>query len=248
MPSSELIDATVSWLSRHDYAHRGLHDRRRGCPENSLAAFEAAIAAGFGIELDVRASSDGEAIVFHDDTLFRLTGIHGTVRSVTAAELGKIRLKGAAETIPTLDTVLALVKSRAPILIELKREGASAALERAVAAALVGYRGLVAVMSFEPQSIAWFAEHAPNHWRGHVTKQWPPRLLSGKATLDRWRRLVALAPGRPHFFACDIRTLQQRFHPAGFPFPLLTWTVQREAQRERAKSLGAAIIFERLRP
>ena len=90
--------------------HRGYHDRRHGIIENSLAAFGAAIAAGYGIELDVLLSRDGVVMVFHDDTLDRVTDRHGPVAALTAAELGRIVLTGSNDTIPTLAAVLELAK------------------------------------------------------------------------------------------------------------------------------------------
>jgi glycerophosphoryl diester phosphodiesterase len=60
-------------------AHRGLHDRTAGVIENSPAAFAAAIAAGYGIEMDIQRSADVEAMVFHDHELPRLTGAPGLV-------------------------------------------------------------------------------------------------------------------------------------------------------------------------
>ena len=101
-------------------AHRGLHDRAAGVIENSRAAVSAAVEAGYGIEIDLQLSADGEAMVFHDDELFRLTGESGPVRDRTAAALGAIELEGGGETIPTLAEILALVAGRAPLLIEAK--------------------------------------------------------------------------------------------------------------------------------
>ena len=86
-----------------DYAHRGLHGGGRA--ENSLSAFKAAADAGFAIELDVRLSSDGVLMVFHDDTLDRMTEVTGRVDSVTAKELSALTLGGTEDTIPTFAEV-----------------------------------------------------------------------------------------------------------------------------------------------
>ena len=147
-------------------AHRGLW-RSGGAPENSLAAFEAACKAGFGIELDVRLSADGEAMVFHDDTLERLTASAGLVEEQTADELQALRLLGSCETIPTLEEVLALIDGRAPLLVELKTPpGQEGLLERRVAEVLSDYAGPVAVLSFNVDALAWLAAHAPALRRG----------------------------------------------------------------------------------
>ena len=147
-------------------AHRGLW-RSGGAPENSLAAFEAACKAGFGIELDVRLSADGEAMVFHDDTLERLTASAGMVEEQTADELQALRLLGSCEMIPTLEEVLTLIDGRAPLLVELKTPaGQEGLLERRVAEVLSGYAGPVAVLSFNVEALAWLAAHAPALRRG----------------------------------------------------------------------------------
>lgn len=159
-------------------AHRGYHDRAAGRPENSRAAFAAAIAAGYGIECDVQLSADGRAMVFHDHDLGRLTPERGPVRQRSAAELGRIPLRGAeGEGIPTLPEVLHLVAGRTALLVEIKdQDGAMGPavgeLEAAVAADLRGYGGPVAVMSFNPHAVAAFAERAPKVARGLTTSAW----------------------------------------------------------------------------
>ena len=156
-------------------AHRALHDRAGGVIENSPGAFRAAVAAGYAIECDLQLSSDGKAIVFHDYDLDRLTGQTGPVRDRSAAELSDISLSGSDDTIPTLGDMLALVGGRVPLLIELKDQSRNLSstgigpLERAVAAALAGYDGPVAVMSFNPASIREMARLAPDIPRGLTT-------------------------------------------------------------------------------
>ena len=140
-------------------AHRALHDSAAGRPENSRAAVRAAVAAGYGIEIDVQLSSDGQAMVFHDEDLDRLTSDCGPVRARTAAELGRTRLRDAEDGIPTLPEVLALIGGRVPLLIEIKDQTLTMSetdgrLEAATAAALASYTGPVAVMSFNPHAVA----------------------------------------------------------------------------------------------
>lgn len=107
------------------FAHRGLHDARAGRIENSRAAVAAAVEAGFGIEIDVQGSADGEAMVFHDDTLDRLTAMRGPVRGRSAAELRAIALSDGGGSIPTLSEILDIVAGRAPLLVEIKDQGGS---------------------------------------------------------------------------------------------------------------------------
>lgn len=162
-------------------AHRGLHDETRGCIENSLSAFSAAISAGYGIELDVQRSADDVAVVFHDDDMDRLTEASGAFRDYSAASLGRMVLRGSTDTIPTLKEVLALVDGRVPLLIEIKEnwntmEDTDGILEQAVAAELAGYSGPVAVMAFNPNCIAHMARLAPDLPRGLTTEAYDPVL------------------------------------------------------------------------
>jgi glycerophosphoryl diester phosphodiesterase len=160
-------------------AHRALHDRTTGRIENSPAAIRSAIEAGYGIEIDLQLSSDGVAMVFHDETLDRLTDETGPVAARTAADLTGIRLKDSADTIPTLTDVLALVAGRVPLLIEIKDQSLTMGptdgrLETATAKALQDYQGPVAVMSFNPSSVHHMARLAPDIPRGITTSAYDP--------------------------------------------------------------------------
>ncbi len=156
-------------------AHRALHDRAEGRIENSLSAIRAAIAAGYGIEIDVQLSADGQAMVFHDETLDRLTAEQGRVTARSAAELGRIALTdGRGDTIPTLSEVLDEIAGQVPLLIEIKDQTETltptdGVLEAATVKALQGYRGDVALMSFNPHCIAHLARLAPDLPRGLTT-------------------------------------------------------------------------------
>lgn len=235
----------VGWLGGHDYAHRGLHGA--GVPENSRAAFAAALAQGHGIELDVRRSSDGQPVVFHDETLDRLTGESGPVARRSAAQLGQVVLSGSADTIPTLRQVLAEVAGRAPVLIEVKsdRETRIAALCLAVRRVLEGYTGPHAVMSFDPRVSHWYSVHSPYTVRGLVVSEGEDRALPG-----RIRRRLALWHARPDFLAYDVRDLPSRFAAAQRRrgLPVLTWTVRSPEYRERAADHADAAIFEGTAP
>lgn len=231
----------VAWLKAGEYAHRGLHGNGR--IENSPSAFEAAIQRGFGIECDVQRSGDGQAMVFHDWELDRLTGESGPVMSHTAKQLGAISLTGSADTIPTLRQVLYLVAGRVPLLIEVKskREHRVAGLCMAVRRALEGYRGPHAVMSFDPRVSRWFAQASPFTPRGLVVTEENARTLSGKL-----RRHLALWHARPDFLAYDVRDFPSRF--AAFQrargLSVLTWTVRSAELRAKAAAHADAPIAE----
>jgi len=236
MPSSPSRRARPADLLAKPFAHRGLHGL--GVAENSRAAFRAAIQAGHGIELDVQATVDGEAIVFHDYDLSRLTGSQGYLAEMTAAALREISLKGENEGLPTLKEILDLIGGRAPLLIEVKSPGRRvAALSGAVRRALVGYEGPVAVMSFNPSVARWFAAHAPDILRGLVVTE------EGRPKRNRLKRRLSLLWSQADFLAYDIRDLPSAFAAAS-GLPVATWTVRTEAQRTTATAHADQIIYE----
>jgi glycerophosphoryl diester phosphodiesterase len=186
--------ARVAFLKAQPFAHRGLHGP--GVVENSRAAFAAALAAGYGIECDVRASRDGEAFVFHDADLDRLTTETGPVAARSARKLDTVMLAGTSETIPTLYQVLKQVLGRVPLLIEVKAPDTNVVpLCLAVRRALEGYRGRVAVMSFNPGGRALVRRHAPEIVRGLVVTEEDRR--SPRHALLRQLGAVARAPRVP---------------------------------------------------
>ncbi|WP_156680313.1 glycerophosphodiester phosphodiesterase family protein [Sphingomonas profundi] len=231
----------IAFLSRQPFAHRGLHGP--GIVENSRAAFRAAIALGHGIECDVQAARGGEAFVFHDDGLDRLTGESGAVADRTAAALDRIMLEGTGETLPRLSEMLTLVAGRVPLLIEIKaRHRAAHPLCMSVRRSLEGYRGAVAVMSFNPEVGRWFARHGPHVTRGLVVSgQGKPRLRG------RIERRLALWRARPDFLAYDVRDLPCRFAATARRrgLPVLTWTVRGAAAEATAAAHADAMIYER---
>lgn len=238
-------------------AHRGLHGVTSGCPENSACAFSAAILAGYGIECDLQLSADGRAMVFHDDDLDRLTFETGPVRARTAAELGKIRLKGWTDTIPTLEAMLDLVTGRAPLLIEIKdQDGALGPdvgpLEAATAAALQGYGGPVAVMSFNPHSVAAFAALAAGVPVGLVTDpfkagDWPE---VSQARRDELARIPDFDRIRASFISHNVDDLRSphvaRVKAGGAR--VFCWTVRSAAREADARQVADNITFEGFRP
>ena len=152
------------------YAHRGLHGE--GKAENSLSAFRAAVDGGYGIELDVRLSSDGVLVVFHDDTLDRVTDKTGRVDAYTAAELSEIKLSGTDDGIPTFAEVLALVDGRVPLLVEIKEDAGDSRVSTAAAQALSEYKGAYIVESFNPLSLKNFGKHLPDVPRGILSQKY----------------------------------------------------------------------------
>ncbi len=230
----------VAFIAGQRFAHRGLHGG--GAIENSRAAFRAAIALGHGIECDVQAAQGGEAFVFHDDRLDRLTGKSGPVDERSATTLDLIHLTGTDEPLSRLTEMLTLVAGRVPILIEIKaKSGRIGPLCLSVRRALEGYRGPAAIMSFNPEVPRWFAHHAPRIARGLVVSEQDKPPLRG-----RIERRLSLWRARPDFLAYDVRDLPSPFAAAARArgVPVLTWTVRDAAAEATAREHADAPIYE----
>ena len=151
-----------------NYAHRGLHSSDRKIPENSLAAFRLAAKEGYGIELDVQLSKDGKVVVFHDDTLDRVCGVHARVDDLTWEELSKLRLCGTEEVIPLFSEVLSSIDGCEALIVELKNGPRNRELCQKTLKLISGYHGNVCIESFNPMIVAWFRFHAPDLVRGQL--------------------------------------------------------------------------------
>jgi glycerophosphoryl diester phosphodiesterase len=200
-------------------AHRGLHGPGR--PENSLAAFAAAVEAGVGVELDVHAAAGEAVAVFHDPTLQRMCGVAGVIADQDAAALRRLRLAGTDERVPLLAEALELVAGRVPVLVELKSPVApvtGAQLCARVLAALRAYEGPAAVMSFDPRLLRWFAAEAPHLPRGQLAVSARVAGVAAAAAafgIPRWRllaleHLAVNLVSRPSFVGYDVRALPHR--------------------------------------
>ncbi len=234
-------------------AHRALHDVAHERPENSRAAIQAAIEKGYGIETDLQLSADGQAMVFHDYDLSRLTDESGPIRKRTAAEASAIALKhGDGETIPTLRDVLELVEGRVPLLIEIKDQDGGMGpdvgpLEAATAAALKSYNGPAAVMSYNPHSIMQMAKLAPGLARGLVTCMYdPPEWPLSNETCRRLREI-------PDFEACKASFISHNKDDLERPrvmelrdrgVPVLCYTIRSEVEEEWARRFADNVTFE----
>lgn len=247
-PSTEVFGEAWERLFDPPVAHRGLWTPE-GAPENSLAAFQAACSHGYGVELDVQLTADGEAVVFHDERLERMTGREGRLRDHTAAELGAMALKGTDETIPTLADTLTVIGHRAMVFIELKTPfGEVGPLERRVSDILVDHNGPTAVIGFNPYSHAWFADHHPQILRGLDSYSWnddsarklAPEIRKSMAALEQ----VELA--RPDFLALGLDMLPNPradlYRAKGMP--VVAWTVRSPDQWESVRDHCDNLIFE----
>lgn len=218
-----------------------------------MAAFEAALALGVGIELDLQPSADGVAMAFHDSVLDRLTGETGPVSARNADDLSQIALKETARTIPRLRDVLDLVAGRVPLLVEIKDQDGDMGpdigrLETDLIDALDGYGGDVAVMSFNPHSMIHMARHAPDLPRGLVTSAFDPRYWPelSAATRDRLRGMPDLAAADASFISHEAAALAMPEVAAAKAAGLsvLCWTVRSKAQEAEALKIADQVTFE----
>ena len=246
----------LDWLTARPIAHRGLHDAAQGRIENTSGAVRAAIAADYGIEVDLQISADGEAMVHHDDALGRLTEGEGRLDRLSAAELKRIAFRGSAERMMTLGELCDLVAGRVTMLVELKsRFDGDDRLAARVAEILNGYRGPAAPMSFDPKPIGLLRHKAPQLVRGIVAaKKYRPQPYWDQ--MPAWTRrgmgyLFTSVAAHPQFVAyglADLPAFAPLFARHVLRLPLLTWTVRTEADRQRAARYADQIIFEGIVP
>jgi glycerophosphoryl diester phosphodiesterase len=246
-----LSAGAFGWLTARPIAHRGLHDASRGRIENTLGAADAAIAGGFAIECDVRLSSDGEAVVFHDATLDRLMQASGAVGARTVGELRGVRFKAASEPIPTLPEFLAHLAGRAPLICEIKShfDGDMRLTDR-VAGLAAEYAGPLALKSFDPDVIAQL--------RGRGAVQPLGMVAEASYEGDYWRELrgdqkrdcaafLHYPRTRPDFLSWRVDDLP---HPTPAllrmlaALPVMAWTVRSVEQKRCARLWADQIVFE----
>jgi glycerophosphoryl diester phosphodiesterase len=243
------------WLTARPVAHRGLHDAARGIIENMPGAAQAAVAGNFSIECDIQLTSDGEAMVHHDDALGRLTEGSGALLDKTAAELKAVKFKDTPECMMSLGDLCTLVAGRVPLVIEVKSHfDGDRRLVTRMAEVLASYQGPVVGMSFDPDQVLALREKMPTLPRGIVAEReytaadWPEATPAQRRGMEHLRHAFRT---RPHFVAFWVNEL-----PAAAPWiarnifglPLLTWTVRTPEQRERAARHADQMIFEGFRP
>lgn len=246
----------LGWLVARPIAHRGLHGLAAGVVENSVAAAEAAIAQGFAIECDVQLSADGEAMVFHDFVLDRLTAETGQVAERKAQALASIGLKGGGGAIPTLDAFIGQIGGRAPLVIEIKsRFDSDLALTRRAAEIVAGHPGRPIVLkSFDPAIVTALREIAPAIPRGIVAMldySYPDYAHLDAGQKHALANLLHFGESRPDFLSWKVADL-----PSAAPYlcrealgmPVMSWTVRTPQDREKARAHADQMVFEGFQP
>ena len=237
--------------------HRCLHDKNAGRPENSWEALDAAIERGLAVEIDLQVSADGHAMVFHDETLDRLTEESGAVNARNAAELSRIPLTGGSKPIPIFSDFVRYVDGRVPLLVELKDQdgalgNAESELEKSVCDTLLGYSSDVALMSFNPHIIARCAELAPDIPRGLVTDlfsatDWPDVSRSRREQLAQIPDYEAIGAT---FISHNVNDLESeavaKIKDSGGD--VYCWTVRSQEQEDIARKIADSVTFEGYTP
>lgn len=238
-------------LRRYDYAHRGLHDNEAGVPENSLLAFSRAVEGGFGIELDVQLSRDGELVVFHDFALSRMTGEQARVSDYLASQLRMLPLLDTPQRIPMLSQVLELVNGQVPILIEIKTPGADTQACPVLYEALRGYNGPYAVQSFNPLAVRWFKKRDRKTMRGQLAQRMSGADAHGRVLPFILENLLGNFFSRPHYIAYRDRDRDKlcfRVCTKVLRLKNAVWTVTAQGDYDRLKPRTDYMIFEGFTP
>lgn len=247
MPGRPDTDYFKQWL----YAHRGLHDNKSDAPENSMRAFEKAVEAGFGIELDIQLSRDRVPVVFHDFALKRICGCPGKVSDYTWEELSRFSLCGSGEYIPRLEDVLKMVNGRVPLIVEFKIERFDLSLCREADRLLSAYQGKYCMESFHPLGVLWYRRNRKDIVRGQLSDGF---LREGEYSGVLYFLLQNLCfnwLGKPDFIAYNHKypnILSRRLCHELYKATAAAWTVKSEEELQRARRNFDIFIFDSFLP
>ncbi|MBR4026881.1 MAG: glycerophosphodiester phosphodiesterase [Lachnospiraceae bacterium] len=232
------------------YAHRGLFDNHSDAPENSLPAFQKAVDAGYGIELDVQLSKDKKLVVFHDATLKRMCGVKGNVWDYTLEELKQLKLASSNETIPTFEEFLSVVDGKVPFILEFKLDVAQTKVCELANEALKNYKGTYCIESFHPLALMWYKKHRPDVVRGQLSEEFfRQEKYKRKPVLMLVSYLLTNCVTRPDFIAYNHKhadNISRRIcrHLGALS---VTYTVKSKAEYEQVKNKFDLFIFDSFR-
>lgn len=243
-----MIRQDYKWLTDVYVAHRGLFDNENGIPENSLPAFIKAAENQFAIETDVQMSKDGILVVFHDDTLKRMTGAEGKLSDFTLDELRKLRLLNTDCQIPTFDEFLDAANG-VNLVVEIKSHAEIGEVEQKVYAALKNYKGHYCIESFNPFIVRWFMRNAPEVIRGQLSFSYAG---TGFSALKRWllSKLKLCKWNGAQFIAYDVATIKDNkaVRYFGKKIPIICWTVRSQEQYNELHNYFDNMIFDSFVP
>ena len=242
----------VSILNGAHYAHRGLHDNETDAPENSMAAFKKAVDAGYGIELDVQMTKDGQVVVTHDFHLRRNCGVDAQVNELTYEELKQYPIMKSDERIPLFKDFLELVDGKVPLVVELKCRNGKDPIAAEADKILKDYKGVYCIESFDPRVLLWYKANCPDVIRGQLSGNLnKEENVKSSMKVVYWllTHLLLNVATRPDFIAYDIRysgELSRKLCRL-MGAPAVAWTVRTEDEYEKAKKEYDLFIFEMVR-
>eukprot|EP01037_Dinobryon_pediforme_P013930 gene13930-14047_t len=246
-----LMSHAPEWLVRRPIAHRGLHNKNAGIVENSVSAAKAAITLGFAIECDIQRSADGEAMVFHDEGLERLTGQAGLIETVTSAELRDMELLLSSDRIPSLAEFLDLINGQVPLICEIKSgfNGDTRLVERALDITKT-YTGPLAFKSFDPDMLRRLRALSCTRPVGIVAEsvyddhEWDILTPTQKRDMANLVHYPETRPDFLSFWVRDLPSTASTLFKHGLNLPVMTWTVRTDEQRAHAQAHADQMVFE----
>lgn len=231
------------WIKQFDVAHRGLFRPGTVAEENTVAAARAAVDAGFAVEIDVRMTADDIIVVFHDESLERMTDAAGSIGMIGFERLSQHMVGSSGKPVPTLHDVLDVIDSEKPIYVEIKSSH-SVDLQKLCAGvrrSFEGYPGPVAIMSFDPRVVQWFRNYMPHYARGLIIGREFLLGIRKRFALSMWVRKT-----KPDFLACDINllpnTICESWRKKGKP--VLSWTIRDQKMEQIGRQHADRLIFE----
>ena len=238
-------------FKNHLYAHRGLFDNESDAPENSMKAFKKAVDAGFGMEMDIQLTKDGQMVVFHDFSLKRMCGVEGKVCEYTFDELQQFSLLKSEEKIPLFTEVLKLVDGKVPLIIEYKIETPDASVCEVGNEILKDYKGVYCIESFNPFGVHWYKKHRKDVVRGQLSEDFlkngspktPVHFIVGNLLTNFWAKPDFIA-----YNAKNYKNLSRRICRKLYKNLAVTWTIKSQEQLDAMREHFDLFIFDSFVP
>ena len=238
-------------FKNHLYAHRGLFDNESDAPENSMKAFKKAVDAGFGMEMDIQLTKDGQMVVFHDFSLKRMCGVEGKVCEYTFDELQQFSLLKSEEKIPLFTEVLKLVDGKVPLIIEYKIETPDASVCEVGNEILKDYKGVYCIESFNPFGVHWYKKHRKDVVRGQLSEEFlkngspktPVYFIVAKLLTNFWTKPDFIA-----YNALNYKNWSRRICRNLYGNLAVTWTIKSQEQLDEMRKYFDMFIFDSFVP
>lgn len=225
-------------------AHRGLFDREK-IPENSMLAFDKALEKGYSIEVDVNMTQDGYIVVFHDNSLKRMTGIKNDITTMTLSEIKKLKLLGTENKIPTFEDVLLQVAGKVPILIEVKPNSKYKELMEKLINLLEKYNGKYSIQSFDPRIVYWLKKNMPQISRGQISSK-NIREVKSRILKILLGKMVFNVITKPNFISYQYLSINEKFYKKqkNKGREVIAWTLKNKEDYEKIRDYCDMVVFE----